>query len=410
MSENPLFRKAAIDKLSSPERLDVLMQVTSPNGWIALWTIGAILIGVIVWSVLGSIPTRVQASGILIRGGTLREIRSSGPGELTKFTLHVGDAVKADQVVGELTQSGSQEQIKAQQGKYQDLAREASTGEAEDRATIAGMRADMTASQAEIRNLQAELERAREDLAQKNASLAKGLITKQRVTQAERDVLQLQGQVATKQAQIRSQDANIRAVEQRIRGRQSAAESVKLDITRLQNSATQSAQLRSPAAGRVVEVKKSQGDGVATGEVLAVLEPESAEMEPVVYVPSTSGKQIKPGMEAQISPTTVKREEFGFMKGTISYIGEYPVTPQAVTSVIANQALAQELLGNSAKLEMRAALVPDKGTTSGYAWSSSGGPNFKILSGTRVNIDVVTERKAPITYVLPTLRKMLGGA
>jgi HlyD family secretion protein len=410
MSENPLFRKAAIDKLSSPERLDVLMQVTSPNGWIALWTIGAILIGVIVWSVMGSIPTRVQASGILIRGGNLREVRAAGPGELTKFTLHVGDVVKENQVVGELTQTGSQEQIKAQEGKYKDLTREASTGEAEDRATIAGMRADMTASQAEIRNLQAELDRAREDLQQKNASLAKGLITKQRVTQAERDVLQLQGQVSTKQAQIRSQDANIRAVEQRIRGRQSAAESVKLDITRLQNSATQSAQMRSPAAGRVVEVKKSQGDGVATGEVLAVLEPESTEMEPVVYVNATTGKQIKPGMEAQISPTTVKREEFGFMKGTISYIGEYPVTPQGVAAVIANQSLAQELLGNSSKLEMRANLVPDKGTISGYAWSSSGGPNFKILSGTRVNIDVVTERKAPITYVLPTLRKMLGGA
>ena len=29
---NPLFRKAAMDKLSSPERLDVAMEVTSPNG------------------------------------------------------------------------------------------------------------------------------------------------------------------------------------------------------------------------------------------------------------------------------------------------------------------------------------------------------------------------------------------
>ena len=59
-------------------------------------------------------------------------------------------------------------------------------------------------------------------------------------------------------------------------------------------------------------------------------------------------------MEAQISPSTVKREEFGFMKGTVSYIGEYPVTPQAVQSVVANQALAQELIGNSSKLEMPA--------------------------------------------------------
>src|SRR6185369_18028163 len=117
MSENPLFRKAAIDKLSSPERLDVLMQVTSPNGWIALWTIGAILIGVIVWSVIGSIPERVDAVGILIRGGQLREVRATTPGELTKLTLHVSDVVTAGQIVGEVTQTGGDEQIKATQGK-----------------------------------------------------------------------------------------------------------------------------------------------------------------------------------------------------------------------------------------------------------------------------------------------------
>ena len=39
MSENPLFRKAALEKLASPERLDVLMQVHLAEGWLAcrLW-------------------------------------------------------------------------------------------------------------------------------------------------------------------------------------------------------------------------------------------------------------------------------------------------------------------------------------------------------------------------------------
>ena len=31
-----LFRKSAVEKLSSPEQLDVMMQVTSPKGWVAL--------------------------------------------------------------------------------------------------------------------------------------------------------------------------------------------------------------------------------------------------------------------------------------------------------------------------------------------------------------------------------------
>ena len=34
MSEG-LFRKASIDKVSSPEQLDLLMRVTSPVGWLA---------------------------------------------------------------------------------------------------------------------------------------------------------------------------------------------------------------------------------------------------------------------------------------------------------------------------------------------------------------------------------------
>ena len=50
MSEqNPLFRKAALDKLASPERLDVLMHVTSPKGWAALMMMGVILSSAVVW-------------------------------------------------------------------------------------------------------------------------------------------------------------------------------------------------------------------------------------------------------------------------------------------------------------------------------------------------------------------------
>ncbi len=83
MSENPLFRKAALDKLASPERLDVLMRVTSPMGWLALTTVGGILIGVIVWSILGSIPERIDGQGVLLRGGGKNEIRATGSGTIT---------------------------------------------------------------------------------------------------------------------------------------------------------------------------------------------------------------------------------------------------------------------------------------------------------------------------------------
>ena len=46
-----------------------MMQVTSFRGWLSLCVVGAVLVGVIVWGVVGSIPERIEGQGIVIRGG-----------------------------------------------------------------------------------------------------------------------------------------------------------------------------------------------------------------------------------------------------------------------------------------------------------------------------------------------------
>jgi HlyD family secretion protein len=409
MPQQPgLFRKAALDRMASPERLDVLMQVTSPFGWAALCTVGALLLGVLLWSIFGSIPTRVEGEGILIQGGTLREIRASGDGDLLSLQVRVNDIVKPDQVLGEITQLDYGERVKSVEGRYADAKREATAAEAEDQATIAGLQADMQSAQAEIRTTEQELAKATEDLRLKQQSLAKGLITKSRVTTAERDAISMRGRVATLRAQIRGSQASIRAVEQRIRSRYQNADTINLEVARLKGTGTLAGQIKSPASGRVIEVKKNAGDRVTAGEVIAVVEPDSATTEPVLYVTSTTGKQIRPGMEAQVAPSTVKREEYGFIRAKVTYVGEYPVTPQAVQTVVANQALAQELIGATTKIEVRASLTRDAHTPSGYAWSSSAGPAFRIQSGTRISVAVVVDRRAPITLVLPAIRNTLG--
>ena len=98
------------------------------------------------------------------------------------------------------------------------------------------------------------------------------------------------------------------------------------------------------------------------------------------------------------------------MRGTIKSVGDYPVTPQAVQTRVANQSLAQELLGDSAKIEVGAQLVSDKTTASGYKWSSSSGPPFKIDGGTRITVSVIYERRAPISLVLPIIRGTFGSS
>jgi HlyD family secretion protein len=406
--QNPLFRKSAVDKLSSPERLDVAMAVTSPKGWLALLTIAAGLAGVIAWSILGSVPRRVDGEGILIGGGGLREIRATGTGVLEKFSLAVNGTVKPDQMVGEIRQVQQDEQRRTAEAQLTDAQMQANISNAENQATLAQNDAQIASLRADIGNVQAQIGSLEADLKNRREMLAKGLTTTARVQGLEQQILGLRGQVTSLESQINSLRAASAGIRQRMAA---AAGNVGLARSRLQsatNVAAEVSKVTSTIEGRIIEVKKSQGDRVNQGEVLAIVEPPSATYEPVVYVDAAQGKLIGSGMEAQISPSTVKREEFGFMKGSVRVVSEYPVTPEAVMAAVANQSLATELLKGGSKLEVRARLVPNASTTSGFEWSSSGGPPFKVQSGTKVTLSVVVERRAPITFVMPMLRGMLG--
>ena len=97
-----IFRKVSLERLSSPEQLDLLMQVTSPKGWVALLAQCGIVVGVVAWGVFGSIPSMVNASCILIRPSGMNEIVTPGAGRLVDISIDVGDQVRAGQVIARI--------------------------------------------------------------------------------------------------------------------------------------------------------------------------------------------------------------------------------------------------------------------------------------------------------------------
>jgi HlyD family secretion protein len=408
MEQNKLFRKAALEKLASPERLDVLMQVTSPVGWLALGSIAFILGCVVAWSIFGSMPERIDAQGILMSGGGLREVTANGEGVLAKLSIKVNDTVKAGQIIAEITQGGNDDAIRAAQLNYENAQRDATMSSLDDQSTIAGLRATMAGTQSDIDRTNLDLAKSKDELARLQDQLAQGYTTRARVQNAERDVSGLQSRITGLQASLNSVNAQIRTSEQRIRQRQANVEAARLRLEATMHSVATTTQITANVDGRVIEVNKNLGDRVRPGEALARIEPPSSALTAVVFVDAGTGKRITPGKIAQISPSTVKREEYGFLEGKVQSVGEFPVTPQAAMSILSNSSLAQELIGNSSKLEMRAAIDPDPNAVSGYRWSSSGGPPFKISSGTKVVVSVIVDQKRPISQVLPILRRTIG--
>ncbi len=52
---NGFFRQKSIDKVSSPEKLDDYIRVTTPSVWITIGALLVLLIGIIVWGIFGEL-------------------------------------------------------------------------------------------------------------------------------------------------------------------------------------------------------------------------------------------------------------------------------------------------------------------------------------------------------------------
>lgn len=77
MENSGIFRKKAMERVSSPEKLNDYIHVTSPSIWIALLGIIFILVGSIVWATFGNIYSTVEGAGIVTGGNLTIYIKTS---------------------------------------------------------------------------------------------------------------------------------------------------------------------------------------------------------------------------------------------------------------------------------------------------------------------------------------------
>lgn len=61
-----IFRKEALERLSSPEQLDQLMQIVTPRSWLPLATLGGLISVGVLWSVFGRIPVTTTSHAVLV--------------------------------------------------------------------------------------------------------------------------------------------------------------------------------------------------------------------------------------------------------------------------------------------------------------------------------------------------------
>jgi HlyD family secretion protein len=116
-----IFRKESLERLSSPERLDQLMQVVSPRSWLPLVALGSIVGVAVIWSIYGRIPITVEGQGVLIYPSNVVPLQSKSAGQLMTLNVKVGDVVKKGQVLATIDQAELRKQLQQQRAKLTEL-------------------------------------------------------------------------------------------------------------------------------------------------------------------------------------------------------------------------------------------------------------------------------------------------
>ncbi len=163
----------------------------------------------------------------------------------------------------------------------------------------------------------------------------------------------------------------------------------------------------------VVEIRDrllwSEDDRPAMGSarLLGLSAPE-VPLSHVGFFPIGLGKQIAKGHEIRIDPSSVERQRFGSLVGTVNKVSDFAITEEGMLRVVGNSQVASALAGVGGVLMVEASLNEDKDDPSGFEWTSKS-PDFPVTEGTTTTARVVVEERRPITFVIPLLRRWLFG-
>ncbi len=163
-------------------------------------------------------------------------------------------------------------------------------------------------------------------------------------------------------------------------------------------------ELHSPYSGTVVEVLAEKGSKVKADTALATLERTDQPLGAVIFVPLAEGKNLKPGIKAQLSPSTVRTEEAGYLLGTVKSVSPFPVSNESLLRTLKNEDLAKSLAQSGPVVRVEISLEPDQSNPSGFKWSSPGGTRTLLTGGTPCTVNLILGEQRPISLVLPIFK------
>ena len=371
------FREEALRAHTSPDQLDQPLPLLRPSLWALLAALLLFIAAILVWSVLGRVPVRIQGRGVLLLPEALVPVQSPSGGPLLEILVKEGQCVSAGQPLARLDLVQLRVGMEAGQRRLEQLRR-----------------------QHQVATLQAQRERALvlADLERLLPYRDSGAISEETFVDKERQLQRIDSQQLA-EAQQRMQGINDEV----------------LALARQQEEYQRNSLVVSPVVGCLVEQLVQPGAVVNAGSALFSLDRRDRprELVSLAYFPSQDGKRLKPGQAVRVTPTTTRAQRHGGISGRILSLRPLPVSREGLRQRLGLESLVATVQtpggdGNQPLIEAVTSLQRDPRTKSGFDWGGGPGPNLTLSPGTGTEVSVLVEYRQPISYVIPLLRDISG--
>lgn len=114
---NQLFSKEAMDKLRSPERLDMLFPITTPTGWVMMAAILVLLFSIVLWSIMGAFTEKAAGMGLIMDSAGVVNVSHISNGKISAVYIKTGQRIHNGALIAQLEQAEQDADTRmAQQG------------------------------------------------------------------------------------------------------------------------------------------------------------------------------------------------------------------------------------------------------------------------------------------------------
>ena len=412
MFEVPFGSESGAD-LSSPEQLQEAIQITSPMSRVAVAALAFVVLAVSLWSVFGTVRTRVRGDGLIAYHDAQRvDIVSHTEGYLVALLVRQGDQVARGEVVARIENESIEQRHALALLDEQETRREVATLERERDADVEELTRIAEVRRASVAQRMSSGEALMELLDEQMRGAAADAGRRDELPGLRRQVLDLAYDLERSRSDLAELDVLqterssewrrlIRQARQRLTDRQA-------ELARLTAEREALLEIRAATDGEIVEVLAGVGTFLHPNDGIYQMTNRVSGLFVNAFFSADAAELIEPGMPVQVSLSMLDRQDFGSLRGVVSGVSRFRLSSDALMTVLGNEQLVERFSRSGAPLAVEIELSTR--AEGGYEWTTGHAAPFEVAPGMLVTVSVAIREQRPITLVMPALLRVLGAS